>query len=187
MEYGDLSRLQFMTRCIMETLRLWPAVANGTFRQLEHDDWIHGQDGEKVRVPEGTFVQVTNWLRHRNPQLWGPDAEVFNPDREFTPDEIWNNKGFSARNPATLRFSPFTYQPRDCIGKNFAQSEMRAILSHLLHNFTFELEDPSREDRQAGVNFGTLGPRDFSRPAPAKPHLWNRPPVGLRMRVVPRR
>mmetsp|Transcript_41143 Transcript_41143/g.87088 ORF Transcript_41143/g.87088 Transcript_41143/m.87088 type:complete len:578 (-) Transcript_41143:134-1867(-) len=189
MEYGDLSRLPFMTRCIMETLRLWPAVANGTFRQLEHDDWVHGLNGEKVRVPEGTYVQVINWLRHRNPKLWGPDAEVFNPDREFTPDEIWEGRGFSARNPSTLRFSPFTFQPRDCMGKNFAQSEMRAILTQLLHHFTFELEDPSREEHQTGVNFGTLGPRDFSRPAPAKPNVWNmeRLPVGMRMRVTPRR
>merc|ERR1712050_265702 len=27
-EYRDLARLEFMDRCITETLRLWPAVAN---------------------------------------------------------------------------------------------------------------------------------------------------------------
>ncbi len=27
--YEDLGKLPFMTRCVMETLRLWPAVANG--------------------------------------------------------------------------------------------------------------------------------------------------------------
>jgi hypothetical protein len=40
--YDDLKKLPFMTRCVMETLRLWPAVANGTaspplpFSELEH-------------------------------------------------------------------------------------------------------------------------------------------------------
>merc|ERR1712160_148288 len=45
LEYQDLFSTTFMTRCVMETLRLWPAVPNGTFRELEFDDWVHGEDG----------------------------------------------------------------------------------------------------------------------------------------------
>eukprot|EP00666_Eupelagonemidae_sp_cell4sb_P006577 gene6577-7780_t len=41
--------------------------------------------------------------------VWGPDVEVFNPDREFRTSEIWDEKGFAAYNPATERFSPFTF------------------------------------------------------------------------------
>ena len=42
---GDFKRLKFMTRCIMETLRLHTAVPNGTFRELIEDDYIMGKDG----------------------------------------------------------------------------------------------------------------------------------------------
>ena len=35
-----------MTRCITETLRLWPALANGTFRELESDEIINGVSGK---------------------------------------------------------------------------------------------------------------------------------------------
>ena len=35
MVYEDCVRLPFMTRCVMETLRLWTAVPNGTFRELQ--------------------------------------------------------------------------------------------------------------------------------------------------------
>ena len=36
--YEDLGRLRFLSRCITETLRLWPAVPHGTFRQLHLPD-----------------------------------------------------------------------------------------------------------------------------------------------------
>eukprot|EP01062_Namystynia_karyoxenos_P030166 TRINITY_DN22550_c0_g1_i1.p1 TRINITY_DN22550_c0_g1~~TRINITY_DN22550_c0_g1_i1.p1 ORF type:complete len:635 (+),score=225.30 TRINITY_DN22550_c0_g1_i1:73-1905(+) len=186
MEYRDLSELRFLTRCIMETLRLWPSVPNGTFRETEEDDWVHGTGGARVHVPKGTYVQVVTYPRHRDPELWGPDAHVFNPDRNFQGREIWDERGFAGFNPATERFSPFTFQPRDCIGKNFAQSEMRAILTHVFRRFNFELCNPEAEKEQRGVNYGTMGPRDFTRPAPEKPGFMNRVPVGLYVRAIPR-
>merc|ERR1712070_1141959 len=95
--------------------------------------------------------------------------------------EIWDNRGIAAFNPATERFSPFTYQPRDCIGKNFAQSEMRAILSHVLRSFSFELADPASADQVRGVNYATMGPLDTSA---AK--RGDRYPVGLKVLATPR-
>ena len=48
---SDFRRLPFMTRCIMETLRLHTAVPNGSFRVLIEDDVIKGKDG-MVNVPK---------------------------------------------------------------------------------------------------------------------------------------
>ena len=55
-------KLPFMTKCIMETLRRWPAVGNGTFREIQFDDTVcgGGPDGSTpVELPEGTYVQVS--------------------------------------------------------------------------------------------------------------------------------
>jgi len=169
LEYADIHRLPFMTRCIVETLRLWPAVPNGTFRELQFDDTVKGGNGEDVFVPKGTYVQITTWPRHRSKELWGEDAETFNPDREFTNDEIYYGQPFAGFNPHSKRLSPFTYPPRDCLGKNFAQMEMRAILSYLFRNFTFELAEPMKSgdyDASAynGLNAGTMGPADLTQP-----------------------
>ena len=81
MDYDDLTRLPFMTQCVMETLRLWPAVPNGTFREMQFDDVITGPGGKDVKVPKGTYVQILTWPRHRNKDLWGEDADEFNPVR----------------------------------------------------------------------------------------------------------
>ena len=61
MEYKDCHRLPFLSRCLAETLRLWPVVPNGTFREIQFDDTVTGLDGKDVRVAKGTYVQITNW------------------------------------------------------------------------------------------------------------------------------
>ena len=162
-QFSDFERLPFMKKCIFETLRLWPAVANGTFRQLEYDDHITDDRGIRVLIPKGTYVQISNWHRHRNEGLWGKDVDIFNPDRNFSADETWETN-FSFINPESPKFSPFTYNPRSCIGKVFANIEMRLILLHLIKNFTFLYHDAAIE-----FNQGTM-----------------RPKYGLKVKVVPR-
>ena len=154
--YNDLKELPFMTKCIHETLRLWPAVANGTFRELEKDTYIHGHGDKKVLLPKGSYTQLFNWSRHRNKSLWGEDADQFNPDRQWLDNEIWRDSGFAAYNPSSQRFSPFSYAPRDCLGKNFAQMEMRLILLYLLTSFYFFEEES--DIHQHGYNRATLAP-----------------------------
>jgi cytochrome P450 len=102
-EFLDMKRLPFLTKCIMETLRLWPVVPNGTFRQLSYDDEVKGPGGKMVKLPKGTLVQVITVGRHRNKDLWGPSADSFDPDREWEDDEIWHNKVYRIR---------FTLSPR---------------------------------------------------------------------------
>ena len=117
-------------------------------------------------------------------KLWGPDANEFNPDRVWQDEEIWGSHfplgGF---NPASDRYSPFTFAPRDCMGKNFAQMQMRVILCSLFRRFSFDLAPPtSTFDRKTflGVNRATLGPQDIG-VDPSKPAR-----LGLYLRLTPR-
>ena len=161
--YHTFFQLPFMTQCITETLRMWPALANGTYRELERDETIMGYTGEKVTIPKGTYCQIMNWTRHRNEELWGADVHEFNPDRDFKDSEIWHYKGFGGYNVSSDRFSPFTYGPRNCLGKNFSQMEMRLILLHLFKNHDFTLEEKQsktiNDPKYQGVNTFTMGPQ----------------------------
>lgn len=196
MTYDDCSMLPFMTRCVMETLRLWTAVPNGTFRELEEEETVKGPGGKPVILPKGTFVQIPNWMRQRNPVLWGPDAEVFNPDRAFKDEEIWHGKAFHGANPSSARFSPFTYAPRECLGKNFAQMEMRTILSQVFRHFTFTLSepyarhDPARDGPLENIQ-GTSGPRDITPEGLEECRVrllrQQRPNMAMYLKVTPRR
>jgi len=53
MIYEDCAKLPYLTKCCMETLRLWTAVPNGTFRELQFDDEVRGPGGEMVTLKKG--------------------------------------------------------------------------------------------------------------------------------------
>ena len=185
--YQDFKKLPFMTKCITESLRLWPAVANGTFRVVTKPIEVLGRGGCKVILPVATNVHIINWTRHRSVDLWGKDAHIFNPDREFEGDELWNGKVFANYNQSSERFSPFSYGPRDCLGKNFAQMEMRLILLYLLKDFTFSLTEEqllASDSSYLGINIATLGPRNIkdTRPPPNR-FLLDNPSLALWVEV----
>ncbi len=185
---NDFRKLPFMTRCIMETLRLHTAVPNGSFRELMEDDYIRGKNG-MIKVPKGTYIQIFNYSRHLNKNLWGEDAEDFNPDREFKDNEIWNNDIYAFYNPSTERFSPFTYPPRDCIGKNFSQMEMRLILLYILKHFHFILDDKQNKEifNNIEINKATMGPVDLYNPI-NKDDKGMRPfNIGMYVHLIPRK
>ena len=167
--YRSFQDAPFFSRVIAETLRMWPSVPNGTFRELQHDDVVVGRDGKLVTLPKGTQINIPPWLLHTNPDLW-VDPEVFNPDRDFHPSEIFYGEAFNGIATSSERFFPFTTAKRDCIGRNFAHMEARIILGTMLLNYRVELAEPTKsleptarvrdEDVFLAKNNATMSPVD---------------------------
>lgn len=59
---------------------------------------------------------------HSNPELWGPDADRFNPER-------WEGRKFG------FNYLPFNAGPRICIGQQFALAELAYVTVRLLQKF----------------------------------------------------
>ena len=166
MAYGDLAPMfPFLARVLTETLRMWPSVPSGTFRQLQYDDVIVGRGGQRVTLPKGTQCAISVWMLHQNPDLW-KDPERFDPDRAWLPGEIVGRVGL---NPQSHRFCPFTFEPRSCMGRNFALMEARVLLAHFFRRYDVALAEPTRSAAPAArrrvtgepwiaTNYGTLAP-----------------------------
>jgi cytochrome P450 len=60
--------------------------------------------------------------------MWGPDASAFNPDR-------WEHLPTSVTNYSYLTF---LQGPRSCIGRRFAETEMKVLLVALIQRFQFD-------------------------------------------------
>jgi len=175
--YDDLSALPYLTRVLHETLRLWPIVHYGTFRELMTSAKVKGANGASVEIPAGTCVQIPHYSVHHSEESWGPTVNEFDPDRDFREKELWGETKdgkplFRAWNPRSERFFPFQSAPRQCLGMNYAQMVMRVTLTSLLRTFDISLA-PSMQ----GVHSSEMGI--------ARPLL--KPVRGVWLKLTPRK
>ncbi|KAM8975583.1 ultra-long-chain fatty acid omega-hydroxylase-like [Pelodytes ibericus] len=126
LHWDDLAQLPFTTMCIKESLRLHPPVTTVS-RSCTED--VKLQDGKVI--PKGNICLVSIYGTHHNPVIW-PNPEVYDPYR-FDPE---NSK---ERSPHA--FIPFSAGPRNCIGQNFAMSEMKVVLALTLLRFKVSLDE----------------------------------------------
>ena len=110
---------------IHESLRLYPPSLIVTREALE--DLKFGD----IQVPKGVHVWVMIASLHQDPEIWGPDAHMFNPQR------FANGVSGSCKQPHV--YMPFGVGPRVCLGQNFAMAELKILLALLLANFSFSL------------------------------------------------
>ncbi|CAO1377388.1 unnamed protein product [Diamesa serratosioi] len=121
--YESLSKLQYMDRVLKESLRLAP-VGPVIFRENSEDYEIT----TGVVVPKNTIFILNIYALHRNKEIWGGEADKFNPDN-FLPENI------AKRHPCS--YIPFSTGRRNCIGSRYATISMKIILLQLLRVYKF--------------------------------------------------
>ncbi|KAL1872679.1 hypothetical protein Daus18300_004225 [Diaporthe australafricana] len=128
-------RLPYLQACLTEGLRLYPPGPIAAPRRTAPGKvtMIAGH-----AVPGGVTVGVHAWSASHS-------ADNFHLASEFHP-ERWLASSSSPSEFAgdrTAAAQPFSYGPRNCLGKPFAYSEMRVILARMLWNFDMELSPES--------------------------------------------
>jgi cytochrome P450 len=81
---------------------------------------------------------VNPWVTHIDPNVYGPDAQVFKPERwiDSSPEQV---KGMERS------WMPFGHGSRTCIGKNISILEISVLVPQLVRHFDFELIHPEQE------------------------------------------
>ncbi|KAK7193653.1 hypothetical protein DPSP01_000204 [Paraphaeosphaeria sporulosa] len=127
-----LTKLPYLNAVLRESIRLQP-TAPAIGLQAKEDTTLGGKYECKKGVP---IVAVLPKV-HRDPIVYGEDAEEFRPERMLDEEfERRNNKFPNC-------WKPFGNGMRACIGRPFAWQEALLVLAILLQNFNFTMEDPS--------------------------------------------
>ncbi|KAH8815289.1 cytochrome P450 [Xylogone sp. PMI_703] len=122
--FEKASKLPYLAAVMQETLRLWGPLS-AAFPRVSP-----GRDISGHYVPKGTIVSTSSYASSRDPQVF-PDYDVFDPDR-------WLNAGKDMKDMT----QPFSYGPRNCIGKHLAQIGFTLTLSRIYQLYDIEI-DPS--------------------------------------------
>ncbi|KAM5349453.1 hypothetical protein ACJ41O_005958 [Fusarium nematophilum] len=120
-----LNQLPYTSAVIKEVLRLDPPV--GSVRSGSRSLFLtHPETGQKYPTDKYMLFSASHAL-HRNPDYW-EDPHSFVPQRWLTKDD---------QGPLTLgnSFRPFELGPRNCIGQELAQTELRMILVMTIREF----------------------------------------------------
>lgn len=139
---GDIKGMKVLENAMSEAERLYPPVSLGPRGAFE-DFEFHG-----YHVPAKTLVFYSIAGSHMLPDIFA-NPERFDPDRFAPPREE------EKKHPYAL--VGFGGGPRICIGINFAQVEMKALVSHVLRHYELELAS----DQEVTPSFeATLRPQN---------------------------
>ncbi|KAH8832425.1 cytochrome P450 monooxygenase pc-1 [Flagelloscypha sp. PMI_526] len=129
--FDVIKDMPYLRAVLNETLRLFPVVPFNVRSAVEARVWPSPDPTEKpIYIPAGTETPYSVFMMHRRTDLWGPDAQEFDPDR-FLDERV---KKYLLKN--NFIFLPFNAGPRICLGQQFAYNEMSYFLIKLLQQFS---------------------------------------------------
>lgn len=117
-----VNKLVYLEQVIKETLRVYP-VAPLLLRHCTEDTVL-----PDFVIPKDTEVVISCFTGHRRKDIWGEDADEFNPDH-------FSKEISAKRNP--FAFMALSNGPRNCLGRRFAFISIKTILAKLLRKYQF--------------------------------------------------
>ncbi|KAI9066918.1 cytochrome P450 [Trametes sanguinea] len=145
---SDLDSMTYVQAAMKEVMRLHPIVY-GLIREASRDDVIPlgtpvttttGEVVDEIPIPKGTSCFISVWGYNRLPQIWGPDADEFKPERWIEHEKLGQTYVGVTSNLMT-----FSAGLQACIGWRFSIIEMQAILVELIEQFEFTIPENKPE------------------------------------------
>ncbi|KAK0238250.1 cytochrome P450 [Armillaria nabsnona] len=158
---SDFDSMPFLSAVVKETLRFHP-VAYNIYRVAGKDDVLplstpitttSGKVLHELPIPKGLHIDASIAAYNRNKEIFGDDADVFDPDRWLrdAPPKTKTALGVYAN------LFTFAGGSRSCIGWRFAVMELHAFTIELLSNFEFSFTETHGIRREAcGVMTPTI-------------------------------
>ncbi|UPL02769.1 hypothetical protein LCI18_013703 [Fusarium solani-melongenae] len=126
--FQEAQSMPYLQAVINESLRMHPAVGTILPRVVPKGGVrLGGFD-----FPEGTHVGANAWVLHYDKESFGPDADVYRPERWLQPEA-------RRESPTGMMFT-FGAGSRTCIGKNIALLEINKVVPQFVRNFDLVMD-----------------------------------------------
>ena len=123
-----LSKSTYLHYCVIEHIRLFNTININLQRTVEQDMNYYGYDFKKG---DQLFIGFANILR---------DNSLFNNPDDFIP-ERWASK------PSEEQKIVFSVGPQQCPSRNISPVYYKAIIYHLLKNYSYKVESPKLKNK----------------------------------------
>ncbi|KAJ6324387.1 hypothetical protein OIU76_011648 [Salix suchowensis] len=132
-----LAKMKVIKMVVLEVLRLYPSVALVSRRAMQDVKLCD------MQVPKGVNIWIWGPALHRDPDLWGADADKFNPGRFID--------GVSGACKSSHAYVPFGVGVRVCPGKKLGMIQMEVLFAMILSNFNLSISPSYRHSPTLGL------------------------------------
>ncbi|KAJ2922376.1 hypothetical protein H1R20_g14713, partial [Candolleomyces eurysporus] len=147
LDYEVLSSLPYLDAVVKETLRVYPplplinreAIRDAVLPLQKPITSKKGETVDSIFVPKGSKIMLSLSNCNTDPEIWGPDAGEWKPERWLAPLQ---SSVQEAHVPGVYsNLMTFSGGGRACIGFKVSELEMKVLLSVLLPTFKFAPSD----------------------------------------------
>ncbi|MCJ1472598.1 hypothetical protein MMC13_001247 [Lambiella insularis] len=139
--YEEAAKLNYL-RCVLdEVLRLWGPLSVSATRISP------GRNINGIYIPKGAVISTNPFSTARDPKYF-PDPLFFDPSR-------WESATPDMRNMSR----PFSYGPRNCIGKHLAEISLLLTITRLYQLYDVVTHPSMTQETMEQIDKGVLEPR----------------------------
>jgi len=128
--FADLPHLPYIRAMVKELLR-WRAIAPIiTPHRVTEDDWYEG-----MFIPKGTICLANAWHMNHDPEIFGENAEDFDPARYLDASGNIASGVFDLKKDGHFSYG---FGSRICVGRHMADNSLFINIAILLWAMNFE-------------------------------------------------
>ncbi|KXL51350.1 hypothetical protein M433DRAFT_60553 [Acidomyces richmondensis BFW] len=130
---SEARQLPYLQACIKEGLRIYPPVTGLMAKMVPEEGAMIEVNGVEKFAPGGTQVGWNSWGMMHDPEIFGPDADIFRPERWLAKDDSREEQDRIIKMTETVSLC-FGYGRFGCLGRGVATMELnKAVIEVGLH------------------------------------------------------